>query len=198
MPYSAKMVFYIVACGGYAAGQLDGFIRRLQEHDWDVCVIATPSAVKFMDTASLTELTGHVIRSDYKQPGDPDALPAADAVAVIPATFNTINKWATGINDTLALGLLNEAIGLGLPIVAAPTPNAALGKHPAFLANIATLRSWGVNVLFDPIAHPLPAPGAGLAATDFFPWETLDAAITDIQTAITQTTAPDPGQDPSP
>jgi flavoprotein len=34
---------------------------------------------------------------------------------VAPATFNTINKWAQGISDTLALGLLNEATGLGLP-----------------------------------------------------------------------------------
>jgi Flavoprotein len=34
-----------------------------------------------------------------------------DAIIVAPATFNTINKWAVGISDTLALGLLTEAIG---------------------------------------------------------------------------------------
>jgi phosphopantothenoylcysteine synthetase/decarboxylase len=39
-------------------------------------------------------------------------LPRADAVAIAPATFNTINKWVAGISDTFALGLLNEAIGL--------------------------------------------------------------------------------------
>jgi hypothetical protein len=32
------------------------------------------------------------------------------------------HKWAHGSSDTLALGILNEAIGLGLPIVAVPSP----------------------------------------------------------------------------
>jgi hypothetical protein len=35
-------------------------------------------------------------------------LPPADAIAVAPATYNTINKWAAGISDTLALGILCE------------------------------------------------------------------------------------------
>lgn len=39
-------------------------------------------------------------------------LPLATAIAVVPATFNTINKWVAGISDTFALGILNEAIGL--------------------------------------------------------------------------------------
>jgi hypothetical protein len=33
-----------------------------------------------------------------------------------PVTFNTLNKWALGISDTLVLGLLTEAVGLGLPL----------------------------------------------------------------------------------
>ena len=42
---------------------------------------------------------------------------------VAPATFNTINKWAAGISDTLALGLLTEAIGKKIPVVALPFTN---------------------------------------------------------------------------
>jgi phosphopantothenoylcysteine synthetase/decarboxylase len=177
-------VLYIVACGGYTAGQLDDFVRRRQANGWDVCVIATPSGLKFMDTASLSKLTGHVVRYDYKQPNEPDILPQADAVAVVPATFNTINKWAHGISDTLALGILHEAIGRGLPIVAVPTPNAALGSHPVFVASVATLRSWGVNVLFNPEKYPLPEPGTGLSATDFFPWEALERAMAKMRTGV--------------
>ena len=129
----------------------------------------------------METLTGHPVRSDYKQPGDPDILPTADAVAVVPASFNTINKLAGGISDTLALGVLNEAIGRELPIVMAPTPNAALARHPAFRASVATLRSWGVHVIFDPEKYPLPAPGTGLAASDFFPWQAVEAAISEIK-----------------
>jgi phosphopantothenoylcysteine synthetase/decarboxylase len=178
MTEQTKAVLYIVACGGYTAGQLDSFVRRCQEHGWEVCIVATPAGLKFMDTASLSELTGHVVRSDYKQPDEPDVLPQADAIAVVPATFNTINKWAHGISDTLALGVLHEAIGRGLPIVAVPTPNAALGRHPVFLASVATLRGWGVHVLFNPEKYPLPEPGTGLTADDFFSWDALDSAIT--------------------
>src|SRR6266536_5622463 len=87
MPMPARGVLYIVACGGYTAGQLAEFICKRQADGWDVCVIATPSGLKFMDTASLSTLTGHVVRYDYKQPDEPDVLPQADAVAVVPATF---------------------------------------------------------------------------------------------------------------
>jgi phosphopantothenoylcysteine synthetase/decarboxylase len=126
-----------------------------------------------MDPARLTSLTGHVVRSDYKQPDEPDVLPPPDALVVAPATFNTMNKWAYGSSDTLALGLLNEAIGLGLPVVAVPTPSTALAKHPAFVESIARLRSWGVTVLFDPEVYPLPTPNMGPGAAELFPWAAL-------------------------
>ena len=35
------------------------------------------------------------------------------------------NKWAYGVSDTLALGLLNEAIGTGLPVMAYNNPGAS-------------------------------------------------------------------------
>ncbi|MCQ0014873.1 flavoprotein [Actinomadura madurae] len=92
-------------------------------------------------------------------------------MAVAPATFNTVNKWAHGTSDTLALGLLNEAVGLGLPIVAAPWPNAALARHPVFGRSIAELRAWGVTVLLDPSWLPAPDSEGGTAGT--FPWARL-------------------------
>jgi hypothetical protein len=126
-----------------------------------------------MNTDKLTDLTGHGVRSDYKQPDEPDMLPPPDAIVVAPCTFNTMNKWAYGSSDTLALGLLNEAIGLGLPVIAVPTPSTALAKHPAFLESVARLRSWGVTVLFDPERHPLPTPNMGPGAAALFPWQAL-------------------------
>jgi len=92
---------------------------------------------------------------------------------VAPATFNTINKWAAGISDTLALGLLNEALGLRLPVVAVPFPNIALAHHPAFRRSMKELEGWGVRLLFDPDAYPLPTPNLGPASRDLFPWQAL-------------------------
>jgi hypothetical protein len=164
-------VLYVIACGAPPARQVTRLIAAAQGEGWDTCLLATPAAVKFLDVPALAEQTGHPVRSEYKDPDDPDILPAPDAVIVAPATANTINKWAAGICDTLALGILVEGIGKKLPIVALPFTNAALAAHPAFEENIGKLRSWGVHVLYGPDVNPLHAPGTGGEHLDAFPWE---------------------------
>jgi len=78
-------------------------------------------------------------------PGDPRPFPPPDTVLVAPATFNTINKWAAGTADTLALGTLCEAYGLGVPTVVLPCVGEALAAHPAYRASLARLREMGVR-----------------------------------------------------
>jgi hypothetical protein len=134
-----------------------------------------------MCTDQLAEASGHVVRSEYKQPDEEDVLPPPDAMVVAPATFNTINKWTAGISDTVALGLLNEAVGLGLPIVAVPFPNVALARHPAFRTSIETLRSWGIRLIFDPDRHPLPTPNMGPPAAELFPWPALMTEVAQVR-----------------
>jgi hypothetical protein len=98
-------------------------------------------------------------------------------MVVAPATVNTINKWAAGIADTLALGLLVEAVGKGVPLVAMPFTNGAMARHPAFAENIAKLRSWGVTVLFGDEVLRLHPPGTGERIIDAFPWHLIVAAL---------------------
>jgi phosphopantothenoylcysteine synthetase/decarboxylase len=176
-----RRVLYVVACGGRPAGDLPDFVTWAQAQGWDVCLIATPAGTKFIDSARLAEITGHQVRDDYKDPEEPDVLPfPPDAFAVAPATFNTINKWANGISDTLALGLLNEGLAAGQPIIAVPNPNQTLARHPAFLRSIAFLRECGVKVIFDPAAYPLPTPNSGEASRELFPWQVLKDALVKI------------------
>ena len=130
---AARPVLYVIACGGRPAADLPGFITWAQARGWDTCVIGTPAGMKFLDAPRLAELTGHPVRDDYKRPEDPDVLPfPPEGFVVAPATFNTINKWAAGISDTLALGLLNEGLASGARMLAVPNPNTTLAKHPAF------------------------------------------------------------------
>src|SRR5215470_261129 len=140
-------VLYLIVCAAPPARAIGELVTLLQERGWVVCVIATPRAAGWLDTAALAEQTGYPVRQDYKQPGDLDTLPLASAIAVVPATFNTINKWVAGISDTFALGILNEAIGLKLPVVVAPYAKSSLAAHPAFEQNLQTLGRWGVTVL---------------------------------------------------
>lgn len=178
MSPALKPVLYVIACGGPRAGDLPEFVRFAQAEGWDVCAIATPDGTKFLDTTELAELTGHPVRVHYKQPDEPDVLPAPDAVMIAPATFNTINKLAAGISDTLALGLTNEAIGMGLPVVAVPWPNADLARHPVFPRSVTTLRQWGVTVILDPSRLP-----RGSQQAVGFPWEQLQAELVKLRPA---------------
>jgi phosphopantothenoylcysteine synthetase/decarboxylase len=94
----------------------------------------------------LHRLTGYPVRVDARHPDDPDTMPKAEAVIAAPATFNTLNKWAAGISDTFALGILNEAIGLGVPVVASPYAKASLAAHPAFERSLQVLAGAGVRL----------------------------------------------------
>lgn len=181
-------VLYLIACAAPPAQQIDRMIRLALDDEWDVCLLATPSGVRFVDTQAMAELTGHPVRSQYKEPDAPDALPEPDAIIVAPATVNTINKWALGICDTLALGILVESIGKKLPIVALPFTNYAHAAHPAFPESIAKLRSWGVRVLIGPDVYPLHAPGTGGQHVDIFPWALTLEALRQAQAENQETT----------
>ncbi|BCJ70950.1 hypothetical protein CS0771_04940 [Catellatospora sp. IY07-71] len=67
-------------------------------------------------------------------------------VIVAPASFNTINKWVSGINDNAALGVLNSALGGRVPIVVSPYAKATLAAHPAFERHLSELAAWGVTL----------------------------------------------------
>lgn len=163
-------VVYVIVCGSPVARDVSRLVGMVQERGYQVCVIATPEGRKFIDIPALAMQTGYPVRSSYKNPGDPDVLPNPDALIVAPATVNTTNKWAAGIADTLALGLLVECQGKGLPIVAMPFTNDAMARHPAFQASLRTLAGWGITVLFGDDVMALPAPGTGDAYRDKFPW----------------------------
>jgi phosphopantothenoylcysteine synthetase/decarboxylase len=152
-----------------------------QEAGWDVCAILTPKAFNFTNAGALETLTGHPVRSEYKHPDAPDVLPAPDAIIVAPGTFNTINKWALGIADTLALGLLTEGIGKGLPIVVLPSLNLAQAKHPAWSWSVERLQSCGVKILLGRDGFEPGEPGMGGARVGEYPWNRATEALAQIQ-----------------
>ena len=162
-------VLYAVACAAPPVLHLRALIAKAQDSGLDVCLICTPTAARWLanDIEELAGTTGHPVRSSYKLPAEPDVLPPADAVLVAPLTFNTLNKWAAGISDTLALGLINEAIGQRIPVVTLPYINDALAAHPATAASVQTLRSAGVTVL----------DGGERYTPDTYPWELILGAL---------------------
>ncbi len=157
-------VLYVVVCAAPPATDIQELIVLAQSASWEVCVIATPQAIKFIDIPLLTRLTNYPIRSEYKSPREPDVLPKPDAIIVAPATFNTINKWAIGIADTLAASILSEYLSSNIPIIAVPCLKPTLAQHPAFSPNVTLLREYGVHILHDPEKYPSPM---------MVPWEVI-------------------------
>ncbi|WP_053757090.1 MULTISPECIES: flavoprotein [Streptomyces] len=141
-----KPFLYVVVCAAGIAADVGTLITAAQERDWEVGVIATPTATRgFFDTAAVELRTGRPIRSAWRTPAEPRPFPPPDAVVVAPATFNSLNKWAAGTADTLALGTLCEAYGLGVPIAVLPCVADALAAHPAYRDSLIRLRGMGVR-----------------------------------------------------
>ena len=100
-----------------------------------VNVAVTPAALEFFDAVAIADQTGSPVRSQYAKPGAPRSL-IPDAILVAPATYNTINKWAQGISDTYALGVLAETTGLTVPTVVLPFVNTALAARAPFRRSV--------------------------------------------------------------
>lgn len=174
-----RRVLYVIVCGAGPAPDVGRLVHAAHERGWQVQIIATPAALAFIDTAALEKQTGNPVRSQYRASGENNqrSLPAADAIIVAPATYNTINKWALGISDTYALGILAESIGLGIPVVVLPFVNSALAARVPFRHAVEALRTEGVRIILGPGEFEPHAPGTGGNRIPAFPWTlTLDEA----------------------
>ncbi|GAA1463784.1 flavoprotein [Nocardiopsis exhalans] len=168
---SEQKTLYVVVCAAGPASDVGKLVDLAQEQGWTVQVMATPSAVSFIDVEALEKQTGRPVRSQHRAPGDPRS-PKADAIIIAPATFNTINKLANGIADNYVLDVVNEAIGLDVPTIILPFVNSTYSNRGPFKRSVENLRSERVTVLLGPDMLTPHEPGSGLAQIGAFPWDT--------------------------
>lgn len=180
-PATPQPVLHVIVCGSPLAADVGEVLRPAVRGGWDVWVVATGNGARFFDAGAAAVTTGHPVHSRFRHPDDPADVPYPDAIAVVPATCNTLAKWSAGVCDNLALSLLVESHGRGCPITAVPYTNRAHAAHPAIVEAIARLRSWGVTVLFGPDFHPLHEPGAGARLKHTFPWGRVREAIEEMR-----------------
>ncbi|MGD0935918.1 MAG: pyridoxamine 5'-phosphate oxidase family protein [Streptosporangiaceae bacterium] len=175
-------VLYVIVCGAGPAGQVTRLISYARSRGWNPYLIATPAGLDFIDVPELESQTGHPVRAEYQTSGTAASgrsLPKADAIIVAPATYNTVNKWANGISDNFALGILAEAVGLHIPVVVLPFVNSALAAHPTFRRSVTLLRDTGIDVIHGPGRLEPHPPGTGASTFETFPWhQALDEADT--------------------
>jgi phosphopantothenoylcysteine synthetase/decarboxylase len=148
----------LVVCAAPLAERAEEVAGILAHAGWDVSALATPSAAAWINHDALRAATGRPVAVDYRRADEPKRGPRPAAVVVCPLTFNTLNELAAGISDTYALGVANEAVGAGTPIVAVPMISDRLWPHPALGESVSRLAAAGVTFVDPQTGQPVAAP----------------------------------------
>lgn len=136
--------------GGIGAYKAVEIVRGLQKKGHDVTVVMTRSARRFVGELTFEAITKRRVVSSQWAPGlnadiEHIALAtASDLLLVVPATANTIGKFAHGLADDFLSSLF---LATTAPVLLAPAMNTHMLEHPAVAANLATLVSRGVRVV---------------------------------------------------
>jgi len=143
MDDQGRPVVWALVTGAPPARDVDKLVNLAQADGWQVCVFASPAGRHFIDTDALATKTGYTVRSEYREPGTVSSSPPPDVIIAAPITCNRLAKWATGISDTLPLGILVSAVAWGTPTVAMPFSNRIQLSHPGVQEAIRKLSEWG-------------------------------------------------------
>ena len=143
--------------GGIAAYKSAALIRLFSEAGHSVQVIATNNAFKFIGKTTLEALSGNPISivdpdlfSDVDQVKHIALAKSADLIVVAPATASFIAKMSAGIADDL---LTTTVLAATCPVVVAPAMHTEMWENKATVANIETLASRGVTIVWPAVGR---------------------------------------------
>jgi phosphopantothenoylcysteine decarboxylase/phosphopantothenate--cysteine ligase len=151
--------------GGIAAYKAVDLVRRLRDAGAVVQVAMTDAAQRFVGAQSFQAVSHLPVRTSLWDAAAEAAMGHlelarwAQQVLVAPASANTLARLAHGFADDL---VSTVCLATTAPIAVAPAMNHRMWLHPATRANIATLRSRGVQVIGPddgPLAEGESGPG---------------------------------------
>ena len=157
-------VAYLVLSGTSTAARGPELLRALVGLGFaSIIAIPTPNASRVVAPRELADVSGiQVVESYFDLAIRP--RPPRGVVLFAPCSFNSLNKLAHGIADSLALSVVAEAIGRQTPVIVGPSLNAPLLNHPQAQTSLKVLPSWGVTIVppVDQGEGPRLAPTASL------------------------------------
>ena len=134
--------------GGIAAYKAVNVVRAFVLLGWDVHVVATAAALRFVGKPTLEAISRNPVHTDlYEGVAEVRHVAigqSADLIVIAPATANSIAKIALGLADDL---LGNTILASTAPLVIAPAMHTEMWLNPATVANVATLRERGVTIV---------------------------------------------------
>jgi phosphopantothenoylcysteine decarboxylase/phosphopantothenate--cysteine ligase len=134
--------------GGIAAYKSCDLLRRMQERNYDVTVVPTPSALNFVGVATWEALSGKKVTTQVWESVDEvrhvKLAAENDLILISPATADLLARLAMGRADDLLTNLVLASSAIKV-LIPAMHPN--MWNNAATVANIALLQERGFHVM---------------------------------------------------
>lgn len=132
-------------CGSIAAYKVPSIIRTLQDSGWNVKIIMTKAATKFItpltfETISKNQVYTDMFKKDVWEISHISLSDFAKIILVVPATANIIGKVACGIADDL---LSSTIMAFSGKVIFAPAMNVRMWENPIVQENVKKLKNLG-------------------------------------------------------
>lgn len=137
-------------CGGIAAYKIAELVSKLRKKEFEVIVMMTDAATRFIPPLTLRTLSGREVISDLwtetlewkvQHVGIAEQL---DLLVIAPATANFIAKMAHGLADDL---LSTVVLANTAPVLVVPSMNTNMFENPVVQNNILTLQRLGYHFM---------------------------------------------------
>jgi len=157
--------------GSIAAYKSVYLLRLLKKSGAEVKVVTTPAVSQFVGELSFSSLSGHPVFSGLWEENWSAHVALgtwADLMVVVPATANTLAKFAQGLCDN---ALTAVYLAARCPTLLAPAMDADMYAHPSVQRNLQILANDGVQVLPTGVgflASGLEGPGRLLEPDEIF------------------------------
>ncbi len=149
--------------GGIAVYRLPDLVRKLRQREWQVHVLMTRAACRFITPLTMQTVSDNPVVVDmFAQPRVWNVqhiayARQADVVLVAPATATTLARLATGWADDMVSATV---LATRAPVLVAPAMNTTMWENPAVQHNVQVLQSRGMQ-LITPEAGELACGEAG-------------------------------------
>ena len=142
--------------GGIAAYKICDLASHLTQQNYDIHVVMTSSAQRFVAPLTFQALTQNPVHlalwpeNNASENGlaasmaHIDLAVRANVILIAPATADLIAKLAHGLADDLLSTLI---LATRAPILIAPAMNPFMLEHPATQKNLQTLRTFGYQII---------------------------------------------------
>lgn len=159
----SKKRIVVGVSGGIAAYKACDLVSKLSKKDYEIKVILTKHAEKFVSRLTFEALCHNYVETDLFDESNEDPIAHitlakwADLMIIVPATANIIAKVVHGISDDL---LSTTFLACNKHKMICPAMNTQMYENPVTQQNIQTCKNLGYQIL-DPVVGHLACNDTG-------------------------------------